>query len=98
MNLRLLRILATLTVLLITACYSATVHASAASGGSATDAASGPPQASRTSVSSKHFPTTIALSFDVPNRTSTPGIVSPPLTRAVAKSLTKTIYLTFDDG
>jgi peptidoglycan/xylan/chitin deacetylase (PgdA/CDA1 family) len=99
MNLRLVRILATLTVLLITACYSATVHASAASSGSATDAASGPSQASRTSVSSKHVPTTIELTFDDgPNRQSTPGIVSPPLTRAVAKNLTKTVYLTFDDG
>lgn len=98
MNLRLLRILATLTVLLITACYSATVHASAASSGSSTDARSRLPQASRTSVSSKHFPTTIALTFDGPNRTPTRGIDPPARARATAKNLTKTIYLTFDDG
>ena len=91
-----------LTVLLITACASATMHASAASNTSPADALSGPPLASRTSLSSKDVPTTIALTFDDgPSRRSKPGILAPPpaaLARVTAKNLTKTIYLTFDDG
>ncbi len=87
-----------LTVLLIAAGASATVHASAAS----TDAASGSTIATRTSLSSKDSPTTIAITFDDgSNRKSTRRVVSPAsatLARAATSNLTKTIYLTFDDG
>jgi peptidoglycan/xylan/chitin deacetylase (PgdA/CDA1 family) len=93
MNMRLLRTLATLAVLLITACASATVHANAASRRSPTDAASTPRLATQTSR---------ALTFDDgPDGRPTPRVPSPPLAalaRATTKHLTKTIYLTFDDG
>jgi peptidoglycan-N-acetylglucosamine deacetylase len=88
-----LRTLATLAALLIAASASATVHASAASSTSPAHAISGPPLATQASR---------ALTFDDgPDRRPAARVPSPPraaLARATAKDLTKTIYLTFDDG
>jgi peptidoglycan/xylan/chitin deacetylase (PgdA/CDA1 family) len=97
-----LRTVATLTVVFITACASATAHPSPTSIRSPTVPASAPPLATLAPVTSKDLSKAIYLTFDDgPNPTWTPAIPSLPLATlapVTSKDLTKTIYLTFDDG
>ncbi len=79
-----------------------TPPASSSSSRSPTRAVSARPRATRESVASEPFPTTISRTFDDGfTRTTSPSILLLPLAalaRATSKDLTKTIYLTFDDG
>jgi peptidoglycan/xylan/chitin deacetylase (PgdA/CDA1 family) len=97
-----LRTVATLTVVFIAACASATAHPSPTSIRSPTVTASAPPLATLAAVTSKDLTKTTHLAFDDgPSPTRTPEILSLPLAThvpATSKDLTKTIYLTFDDG
>jgi peptidoglycan/xylan/chitin deacetylase (PgdA/CDA1 family) len=97
-----LRTFATLTVVFITACASATALPSPTSIRSPTVTASAPPRATLAAVTSKDLNKTIYLTFDNgPNPTWTPeGLSLPlaPLAPVTTKDLAKTIYLTFDDG
>lgn len=97
-----LRTVATLTVVFIAACTSATAHPSPTSIRSPTVTASTHPLAALAPVTFKDAAKTIYLTFDGGlNATKPPEILSLPLAalaRVTSKDLTKTIYLTFDDG
>jgi peptidoglycan/xylan/chitin deacetylase (PgdA/CDA1 family) len=97
-----LRTVATLTVVFIAACASATGHPSSTSIRSPMVTASAHVFATLAPVTSKDLAKSIYLTFDDEvNPTRTPEILSLPLAtlaRVTSKPLTKTIYLTFDDG
>jgi len=97
-----LRTVATLTVVFITACASATEQPSPTSIRSPTVTASAPTLATIAPVTSKDSNKTIRLTFDDgPNPPRTPEILALPLATlapVASKDSTKTIYLTFDDG